>query len=795
MDIWVQNSQHWLNTHYSGTPGYVSVPEDGLTGWHTMYAATRALQIALGITSVSDNFGPTTFAQLTSQVGSVSTSTDSDILAIFQCGMWCKGYNGGGNFGEWSTDLANAIYNMQIDMGFTDPLVFAPPKVFKSLLTMDAYVLPFGGSVGDSGIRQAQQWLNNKYSGRRDFYILPCDGIFSRNVQNGLMYAIQYELGMADGVATGNFGPGTQSGLRTSAVKSLGNSDVPAGNSFIHLFQAALRFNGYSSPFSGSFDQNTQSVTITFQSFAQLPATGTSSYSTWASLLVSTGDPSRPGAAFDTNVSLTATAAASVYTAGYRTAGRYLTVDGKKYGPGELDTIFNAGLSTFPIFQNFNNGPQYFSQTIAKDQAHQAIQRARQLGFKAGAVIYFAVDYDATDDEIQSLIKPFFTWIQGEFAQSSIHYQLGVYGTRNVCQQLHTAGLTTSSFVSGMSTGYSGNLGFPLPDNWHYDQIQNLSAAASGLPIEIDKDVKSSSAPVVTTAGVSITPVLTSGSTRTFDPFYWWFVQSAYTVDRIIGVPDLFVTTADVNNGILMGIMNQNPSYTQQEAFAYYTPVPGSIGYAADAINASAPTIPTGTPYPGKIDHWAATTRGYLYWGAPTSNTDVQISDLAGWALDLNSLWQDYEIARLGGYSSGVGPYFATYLGGSNGRFTFDQLIADVDAYNLIALYPAQTPLEIGLGDYLQRCYNDPTYRWHQFIIHRCLNSLTTAAQLAISLYTSTNPGIVGSILFKDQAFGFPRHPGQTKNSATDPTAGVIATELADVGSAFALKLQQLAGL
>jgi peptidoglycan hydrolase-like protein with peptidoglycan-binding domain len=30
------------------------------------------------------------------------------------------------------------------------------------------------------------------------------------------------------------------------------------------------------------------------------------------------------------------------------------------------------------------------------------------------------------------------------------------------------------SFVSGMSWGFSGNLGFPLPDNWALNQIKEF---------------------------------------------------------------------------------------------------------------------------------------------------------------------------------------------------------------------------------------------------------------------------------------------------------------------------------
>jgi peptidoglycan hydrolase-like protein with peptidoglycan-binding domain len=70
-------------------------------------------------------------------------------------------------------------------------------------------------------------------------------------------------------------------------------------------------------------------------------------------------------------------------------------------------------------------------------------------------------------------------------------YGIGVYGCRNVCIQLANAGLTSSSFVSGMSWGYSGNLGYPLPKNWAFDQITNLNIGSGAGALEIDNDIVS----------------------------------------------------------------------------------------------------------------------------------------------------------------------------------------------------------------------------------------------------------------------------------------------------------------
>lgn len=52
---------------------------------------------------------------------------------------------------------------------------------------------------------------------------------------------------------------------------------------------------------------------------------------------------------------------------------------------------------------------------------------------------------------------------------------IGIYGTRNVCTLVYEAGYAVASFVSDMSTGYSGNMGFMIPPNWNYDQYAEIT--------------------------------------------------------------------------------------------------------------------------------------------------------------------------------------------------------------------------------------------------------------------------------------------------------------------------------
>ena len=59
-DPMVLATQKWLNNTYGSRTGFGSVAEDGYTGWGTINALIRALQIELGITATVNNFGPGT---------------------------------------------------------------------------------------------------------------------------------------------------------------------------------------------------------------------------------------------------------------------------------------------------------------------------------------------------------------------------------------------------------------------------------------------------------------------------------------------------------------------------------------------------------------------------------------------------------------------------------------------------------------------------------------------------------------------------------------------------------------
>ncbi|MFF0217871.1 glycoside hydrolase domain-containing protein [Streptomyces vinaceus] len=495
MDKKVLEAQQWVNKTYAGKAGYNPCPENGQTGWSTMFSLTRALQIELGITTLSDSFGPTTEGKLAALGDIGSGFSNKNIVNILSHALFCKGYWGGAGDGQYGVTTMTAVKQLKSNMGLDESNGMVQPKIFKALLTMDAYVVVSGGT---EKVREIQRWLNGRYHKRSSFNIGPCDGLYSRDVQKSLMKALQYEFGVADDAASGNMGPTTQNGLKSHEV---GEGDKGI---FVQLFSAACVFNDLkkgtkSASFSSTYDATLKELVKEFQEFSCLEfQNGRGDYDTWCQLLVSMGNPDRKANACDTRFTITTARAKALKTAGYEVVGRYLDEEvldpkydlDKEIQPGELDQIFAGGMRVFPISQYHARKLGDFTYSEGYRHASKAHDRAEKTyGFNRGTVIYFAVDYDATDPEITSNIIPYFNGIQAALNAKGKRYIAGVYGSRNVCQRVTDEAYARYSFVSGMSWGFSGNLGFSMPKNWSFTQIKEFKFSANGDTFDLDRDV------------------------------------------------------------------------------------------------------------------------------------------------------------------------------------------------------------------------------------------------------------------------------------------------------------------
>jgi RHS repeat-associated protein len=103
--------------------------------------------------------------------------------------------------------------------------------------------------------------------------------------------------------------------------------------------------------------------------------------------------------------------------------------------------------------------------------------------------IYFAVDFDAMDSDVTSNVLPYFQAIKSYFDNHNGNgYKIGIYGARNICSRVCSAGYASNVFVGDMSTGFSGNLGYKMPAGWSYDQFTTVTIGSGSGQIEIDKD-------------------------------------------------------------------------------------------------------------------------------------------------------------------------------------------------------------------------------------------------------------------------------------------------------------------
>lgn len=689
-DPQVRKTQEWLNATYGSKAGWVRLDEDGLTGWSTIYGLRRALQAELGISQLASGFGPATTSAFRSKIGKIDASFNGaqNVLCILSGALWCKGYtaitlNQGAVFGF--EGLSGSVATVREDLGLgAGSSPFVDVKVMASLLSMDAYTV-LGGYGGTAEVRAVQRWLNGTYHARRDFALVPCDGVHSRSVQTALLLALQYELGMADGVANGNFGDGTKNGLKSQAVLGIGSSD--GAKRFVRLFHAAMILNGLSISLSSSFTNATSGVIRDFQSFMEIPQTGSGDYTTWCNLLVSCGDTSIATKGFDTSEKLTGGRAATAASRGYTHVGRYL-VTGYYINRSELDDLRVSGLRLVPLFQRQNNAVSYMTYGEGAAQGIDALARGRTLGLPSGSVIYFAVDFDATGDVADGPVVRFFQGVNNVMSSAPNSYKVGVYGPRNVCRTIIDRGLAVGAYVSGMSTGYSGNMGYSMPQEWHYNQILETSAdLGGGGKTPIDKVVVSRKAPSIDLSAVPGPPLEQDGSPSEtgFSALFQWYAEAEARCQVALG--GLSSATASAYSpdpsALVLGWLRK-PAYWGTNGagmWLVYTPE------ATDAASVEARVACEGTLTANMskpqtaVDapHWAVSTIAYEAWGWQTSPAGYTYGDLGAWALDLYSLFGIWQRRAAG---QDLYTWAFARLGvDDDAGFGRADLLADVDAW------------------------------------------------------------------------------------------------------------------
>ncbi|WP_406224201.1 glycoside hydrolase domain-containing protein [Streptomyces canus] len=748
-------AQRWVNATYADVNGYEDCEPDGRTGWGTVLSLTQGLQHELGISPTVQNFGSGTFAKVQERNLRPGAETNKNIVRIYNYALWCKGYNGSATADTWDRTAENSLTELYGDMGIPHgpgrPVTGALwARVTKALLRMDQFRLVPGG---DAEIQGIQRNLNSRYVGDISIPamdIVPCDGIYSRDVQQGLMKAVQFEIGIPRDEITGYFGSGTKAGL-------LANTVYPSDSGHLSfLFRAACRFNSptYDEDYgeyhySMNFDALKRGEWLrAFKRFSQLsPVNADGNFRTWAQLLVSTGDPERPAKGCDGITAITPTRGKALYDKGYRLVGRYLDEKfsegdngwlDKVIKPGELQTIFDCGLRVFPISQYYGGEASEFSYSRGRQDAERAYEKARGFGFNRGTCIYFAVDYDAIGTEINSNIIPYFEGVRSSLAQRGNYYQFGVYGSRNVCDQVSRNTGARWSFVSGMSWGFSGNLGYPLPRNWSINQIREYDFDGDGIR-DLDHNVwrettdpgsdSVNASPAGLNDFIAGLHALESAADSYDDPF-------GKGRDGLVMEFFRYGIYDDLQWNLLLGPVEpdwirhaQKQDIDVRDLLEFTDPVTQQV---------------LGT------QHLMASTEGIVTYPSDTSRANF--GDTVGWGGDLLTFYMEWRRNK-DKYASGLA-FCQDRLARSDidSTFGYADFIEDTDAYNLGILIRAGVGVAEAVNNYYTKWtggYRIATHRFQRFYTDRFGGDYATVEHLAKGVLTGDELFQAGANLYK----------------------------------------------
>jgi hypothetical protein len=137
----------------------------------------------------------------------------------------------------------------------------------------------------------------------------------------------------------------------------------------------------------------------------------------------------------------------------------------------EARALSAAGFKIVAVYEWHSGRPEYFSYQAGYYDAISAYRQALLAGQTAGSAIYFAVDFNARDPQIQGPIDQYFRGISSGLASVGglSRYRIGVYGSGVVCAYLKQAHLVQYAWLSSASSWTGAD--YP---NWNIRQLKPL---------------------------------------------------------------------------------------------------------------------------------------------------------------------------------------------------------------------------------------------------------------------------------------------------------------------------------
>ncbi|HTB89331.1 MAG TPA: DUF1906 domain-containing protein [Steroidobacteraceae bacterium] len=153
----------------------------------------------------------------------------------------------------------------------------------------------------------------------------------------------------------------------------------------------------------------------------------------------------------------------------------------------EARAISAAGLNIVAVWEDGRpTSITYFSYSEGVDDGTSAYNMAGKIGQPASTPIYFAVDYDASDEDVSGSINDYFRGVRDGFNTISggapVH-PIGAYGSGAVCSWLLARNMAAYAWLA-QSRGWRGFNGFA---NWNIRQ--NAETSVCGLDVDTDDAV------------------------------------------------------------------------------------------------------------------------------------------------------------------------------------------------------------------------------------------------------------------------------------------------------------------
>lgn len=129
--------------------------------------------------------------------------------------------------------------------------------------------------------------------------------------------------------------------------------------------------------------------------------------------------------------------------------------------PREIQSLSTLDANIVTVWEYHSGKVQYFSYASGYYDAMSAYRQAKSLGQPEGSAIYFAVDFNARGQDLYWIDQYFRGVRAGLITAGNGHaeYQVGVYGSGEVCAMIKGERLAQYSWLSG-STAWDGSSGY-----------------------------------------------------------------------------------------------------------------------------------------------------------------------------------------------------------------------------------------------------------------------------------------------------------------------------------------------